>query len=105
MRSGSRAIARSCAEQRRPSASASPARWQRIPDEAAIADQAGRPYGLGTGIGATAVLLSLMERPDPSCREAAHVRATDGLLLCLLSILWGGSFFFAAVAVQEIPPL
>jgi drug/metabolite transporter (DMT)-like permease len=34
-----------------------------------------------------------------------HVRATDWLLLVLLSVLWGGSFFFAAVAVREIPPL
>jgi drug/metabolite transporter (DMT)-like permease len=33
------------------------------------------------------------------------VRTTDWLLLVLLSVLWGGSFFFAAVAVREIPPL
>ena len=33
------------------------------------------------------------------------MRATDWLLLVLLSVLWGGSFFFAAVAVREIPPL
>jgi len=29
----------------------------------------------------------------------------DGLLLVLLSVLWGGSFFFAGVAVKELPPL
>jgi drug/metabolite transporter (DMT)-like permease len=29
----------------------------------------------------------------------------DWALLFLLSILWGGSFFFATVAVREIPPL
>lgn len=29
----------------------------------------------------------------------------DWALLLLLSILWGGSFFFAAVAVREVPPL
>ena len=29
----------------------------------------------------------------------------DWALLFLLSILWGGSFFFAAVAVRELPPL
>lgn len=34
-----------------------------------------------------------------------HVRATDWLFLVFLSILWGGSFFFAAVAVRDIPPL
>jgi drug/metabolite transporter (DMT)-like permease len=27
------------------------------------------------------------------------------LLLLLLSLLWGGAFFFAAIAVREIPPL
>lgn len=30
---------------------------------------------------------------------------SDGLLLVLLSVLWGGAFFFAAIAVKEIPPL
>lgn len=29
----------------------------------------------------------------------------DWALLFLLSVLWGGSFFFAAIAVQELPPL
>lgn len=29
----------------------------------------------------------------------------DWLLLVLLSVLWGGSFFFAKIAVSEIPPL
>ena len=33
------------------------------------------------------------------------MRDIDWLLLILLSVLWGGSFFFAAVAVREIPPL
>ena len=33
------------------------------------------------------------------------MRATDWLLLVLLSVLWGGSFFFAAIAVRDIPPL
>jgi drug/metabolite transporter (DMT)-like permease len=31
--------------------------------------------------------------------------STEWLLLLALSVLWGGSFFFAKVAVQEIPPL
>lgn len=31
--------------------------------------------------------------------------ASDWLLLVLLSVLWGGSFFFAKIAVEEIPPL
>ena len=31
--------------------------------------------------------------------------ATDWLLLVFLSLLWGGSFFFAKIAVDELPPL
>ena len=31
--------------------------------------------------------------------------ATDWLLLIILSVLWGGSFYFAKIAVLEIPPL
>ena len=30
---------------------------------------------------------------------------TDWLLLIVLSVLWGGSFYFAKIAVAEIPPL
>ena len=29
----------------------------------------------------------------------------DWALLWLLSLLWGGAFFFAGVAVKELPPL
>ena len=31
--------------------------------------------------------------------------ASDWLLLIALSVLWGGSFYFAKIAVLEIPPL
>jgi len=31
--------------------------------------------------------------------------ATDWLLLLVLSVLWGGSFYFTKIAVLEIPPL
>ena len=31
--------------------------------------------------------------------------ATDWMLLVLLSVLWGASFYFAKIAVAEIPPL
>lgn len=30
---------------------------------------------------------------------------TSGLLLAALALVWGGSFFFAEVALQELPPL
>jgi drug/metabolite transporter (DMT)-like permease len=34
-----------------------------------------------------------------------RIDASDWSLLCLLSILWGGSFFFTGVALKELPPL
>ena len=37
--------------------------------------------------------------------QTATIDRRDGLLLGLLSVLWGGSFFFAGVAVRELPPL
>ena len=33
------------------------------------------------------------------------MRTTDWLLLVLLSVLWGATFFFVAVALQDLPPL
>ncbi|MEM6446830.1 MAG: DMT family transporter [Cyanobacteria bacterium P01_D01_bin.123] len=33
------------------------------------------------------------------------MRWTEWLLLCVLSVLWGGSFFFNAIAVRELSPL
>jgi drug/metabolite transporter (DMT)-like permease len=38
-------------------------------------------------------------------KTAAAIDPRDWLLLILLSVLWGGSFFFAGVAVRELPPL
>ena len=37
--------------------------------------------------------------------SALMMTATDWLLLLVLSVLWGGSFYFAKIAVMEIPPL
>jgi drug/metabolite transporter (DMT)-like permease len=34
-----------------------------------------------------------------------RMSVSDWLLIFILSIFWGGSFFFTSVAVQEIPPL
>ena len=31
--------------------------------------------------------------------------ATEWGLLLILSVIWGGSFFFTGVAVKELPPL
>jgi drug/metabolite transporter (DMT)-like permease len=41
----------------------------------------------------------------PAKPAALMMSAMDWLLLVLLSLLWGGSFYFAKVAVLEIPPL
>jgi drug/metabolite transporter (DMT)-like permease len=35
----------------------------------------------------------------------SSMSAADWLLLVFLSVLWGGSFFFAKIAVTELPPL
>lgn len=37
--------------------------------------------------------------------EAKTMDGADWALLLFLSVLWGGSFFFAGVAVKELPPL
>src|SRR5258705_6760345 len=34
-----------------------------------------------------------------------RIDARDWSLLALLSVLWGGSFFFIGVVVKELPPL
>ncbi len=42
----------------------------------------------------------------PSSPNATpSMSTTDWLLLVFLSVLWGGSFYFAKIAVPEIPPL
>ena len=33
------------------------------------------------------------------------MRTTDWILLVFLSVLWGATFFFVAIAVREVPPL
>src|SRR5690242_7986546 len=38
-------------------------------------------------------------------RTALSMSPTDWLLMLVLSVVWGGSFYFAKVAVLEIPPL
>lgn len=38
-------------------------------------------------------------------RQAQTMSAVDWALLVLLSMLWGGSFFFSKVAIAEVPPL
>ncbi len=30
---------------------------------------------------------------------------SSGLLLAALALVWGGSFFFAEIALRELPPL
>jgi drug/metabolite transporter (DMT)-like permease len=42
--------------------------------------------------------------PNPHSNTRS-MSGSDWLLLIVLSILWGGSFFFAKIAVHELPPL
>ena len=42
--------------------------------------------------------------PSPA-NTAPSMTAADWMLLLFLSVLWGGSFYFAKIAVAEIPPL
>ncbi|MFE0753829.1 DMT family transporter [Inquilinus sp. NPDC058860] len=46
-----------------------------------------------------------MSSPHPSRPAPPSMGLTDWLLLIGLSLVWGGSFFFAKVAVAEVPPL
>lgn len=41
----------------------------------------------------------------PPVPSSPHLSGRDWVLLVALSIIWGGSFFFAKIAVQELPPL
>ena len=43
--------------------------------------------------------------PSPQASPALSMSPADWALLLLLSVLWGGSFYFAKIAVPEIPPL
>jgi drug/metabolite transporter (DMT)-like permease len=38
-------------------------------------------------------------------RDSTAMSRTEWALLVLLSVLWGGSFFFSKVAVTALPPL
>jgi drug/metabolite transporter (DMT)-like permease len=42
--------------------------------------------------------------PNPSAPTPA-MTTSDWLLLIVLSVLWGGAFFFGKIAVAELPPL
>jgi drug/metabolite transporter (DMT)-like permease len=46
-----------------------------------------------------------LRRIDKFEGRAVRMKGQDWALLFLLSIFWGGSFFFGAVAVREVPPL
>lgn len=42
---------------------------------------------------------------NPATPQATSISTRDWALILLLGAIWGGSFFFARVAVQEMPPL
>jgi drug/metabolite transporter (DMT)-like permease len=44
-------------------------------------------------------------RVDGSMPAKLTMSVSDWLLILILSVFWGGSFFFAGVAIKEIPPV
>jgi EamA domain-containing membrane protein RarD len=38
-------------------------------------------------------------------KSAPTIDLISGLMLLALAAVWGGSFFFAAIALEEVPPL
>ena len=59
---------------------------------------AGRSYGSPDG-GTSG------DGPCPRRERQPHDDGGEWLMLLLLSLLWGGSFFFTGIAVKELPPL
>ena len=45
-----------------------------------------------------------MPKPSPSPASPPTIAAADWALLLVLSLLWGGSFYFAKIAVREMSP-
>src|SRR5262245_25458044 len=58
------------------------------------------------GIGSTRGPATPITRAHASSHPSLQpMRAADWLLLLALSVLWGATFFFVAIALQELPPL
>lgn len=53
-------------------------------------------------IGLSGLLGALLTMHPPSINT--HMSARDVTMLVTLSVVWGGSFFFVAVAVEDLPP-
>src|SRR5687768_5622349 len=62
------------------------------------------PSRLRTGIGWTLQTHGAYQAASFAA-AVEPMRTTDWLLLVLLSVLWGATFFFVAVALQDLPPL
>jgi drug/metabolite transporter (DMT)-like permease len=59
---------------------------------------------LTTEIGWTIATPAPIKRPHSNSNRPNPMRALDWLLLVFLSVLWGATFFFIAVASPEVPP-
>ena len=46
-----------------------------------------------------------MSAPTTPAPSRSQMSLRDWVMLFTLGLLWGGSFFFSAIAVVEIPPL
>jgi drug/metabolite transporter (DMT)-like permease len=71
------------------------------------------PPRAGRNLGLTDLRKRVATRPAPGDRTAVRYPLPEGLpmtardwsLLIALSVLWGGSFFFVRVALDDLPPL
>jgi len=46
-----------------------------------------------------------METTDMTNNSAQSMDLKSTIMLLLLAAVWGGSFFFAEIALREVPPL
>lgn len=63
----------------------------------------GTPADISGGAGAA--FAQDVRPPDPAGESDADMTARDWGLLLLLSLLWGGTYFFVRVALDDLPPL
>lgn len=49
--------------------------------------------------------MRITTRPETTSRTTLSMGSVEWAMLLLLSVLWGGSFFFVGVAVRDLPTL
>src|SRR5271163_601718 len=80
-------------------------RWRDSPAQAARRIRAQESGSHGEQAMLDACSNANFRRPAMAIAAQRGMTAREWGLLALLSLLWGGSFFFVGVAVREVPPL